>query len=522
MSGPVKRQNAVSECERFAPGTRLREICEGTPDLPLDRVNQYRERWGMEPLTEDEVPPRQILAKSTPGHMSDTSRRKRSSNGASKGCTSCGGKRKAAPKPNGWGPGSQLLKDFESAGVPHCQDCIDLAGHMDRWGKRGCEKRLDQIVAEMLPRAREWMSENQPFLHRLFAAVKLEDAALKLALRKKVQKAIDKTPNKTTSRPRKKPERKIPERKKRSWKPRGNWISAFKPGGDTPEYLSTERLASDTLSLVPRLPPDITQIAAVSRSGLAPGTLLSMALHLPMIVIRHHQGDWMPAGNGWRLNEGTPKGPGRILVVDDTTMTGNSLKRTKHVIEKMPGEKLYAAVYVNPAAVAKPDMWAMDLPWPHLLEWNLFNSVLLDSFALDFDGILCHDCPAGDDDDGPRYETFLREVPPLHIIRKRPAKLIVTARLEKYRPQTLEWMEQWGVKAKTLIMGPWKSLAERRGSDVAAWKAGALQKFLDKRGSIPPQFYVESDRRQAKRIAELTGRLVVCPPAGQCFGKATK
>jgi hypothetical protein len=404
-----------------------------------------------------------------------------------------------------------LLKSFEKSGMPHCQECIDLAGRMDRWGKQGCVRRLDQIVADILPRAQKWMSENQPFLRRLFSVVKLEEPALKLAIRRKVQKAIKKTPSRNTS-----------IRKIAPWKPRGNWLSAFRPVGDTPEYITTERLASDTLSLVPRLPPDITQIAAVSRSGLAPGTLLSMALHLPMIVIRHHQGDWVPAGNGWRLNEGTPKGKGKILVIDDTTMTGNSLKRTKNVIAKMPGEKIYAAVYVNPAAIAKPDIWAMDLPWPHLLEWNLFNSVLLDSFALDFDGILCHDCAPGDDDDGPRYRRFLEETPPLHLVRKRAAKLIVTARLERYRPDTLAWMDRWGVKAKQLIMGPWESLADRRGSDVAAWKADALQTFLAKRSAIQPKFYVESDSRQAARIAELTGRLVVCPPAGRCFGKAKR
>ena len=129
-------------------------------------------------------------------------------------------------------------------------------------------------------------------------------------------------------------------------------------------------------------------------------------------------------------------------------MTGNSLKRTKHVLRDMPGEKLFAAVYVNPSAIAKPDVWVHDLPWPHLLEWNLFNSVLLDSFAIDFDGILCHDCPPADDDDGERYLAWMENARPLHLVRKSPVKLIITARLEKYRPQTLAWMERWGVRAK--------------------------------------------------------------------------
>jgi len=517
-------------CERFGNATRLREICEGAPDLPLEQINRYRDRWGMEPLKEDEVPPRQIPA--VPHHKSKAAPR-RSRNG-SKGCTTCGGKKPPQPthKLDGHGPGSKLLADFARAGTPHCEECLELAARMDAWGKQGCTEYLDEIVKDILPRAQTWMEENRPWLHKFLSVSRVEDATLKAGLRKKVKAAIRKAnlpsnkiwvDKKRQRRGDKKRQRRIANKSKtRQWTPRGNWLAAFKPGGDTPKYLSTEQLASDTLSLVPRVPPDITDIAAVSRSGLAPGTLLSMALHLPMTIIRHHQGDWVPAGNGWRLKEGTPKGKKKFLVVDDTTMTGNSLKRTKHVIEKMAGEKVYVSVYVNPEAMAKPDLWAMDLPWPHLLEWNLFNSVLLDSFALDFDGILCHDCPPDDDDDGERYERFIVTASPLHLVRKRPAKLIVTARLERYRPATLAWMKRWGVKAKELVMGPWKSLAERRHSDVAAWKADALQKFLAKRSSIPPTFYVESDPRQAARIAKLTGRLVVCPPAGRCFGKAKK
>jgi adenine/guanine phosphoribosyltransferase-like PRPP-binding protein len=403
------------------------------------------------------------------------------------------------------------MKLMEAAGVPHCEECIALAGRMDRWGKRGCDAKIETIIADILPRAREWMAGEKPWAHRLLGLVRVEDPILRQAIRQKVRQAIDQSP---ARRPRSK--------RSTRWRPTGNWLSAFKPTAGCPEYITTDRLARDTLSLIPRLPADITAVAGVSRSGLPPATLLAEMLHLPLIIVRHHQGDWVPAGNGWRLNEGAPKKPGKTLVVDDTTMTGNSLKRTKHVIQKMPGEKLFAAVYVNPAAIAKPDLWAHDLPWPHLLEWNLFNSVLLDSFALDFDGILCHDCPPADDDDGPRYQTFLRDVAPLHLVRKRPVRLIVTARLEKYRRETLGWMDRWGIRAKKIIMGPWKTKAERSRHDVAAWKASQLKRFLSRGPGIKPRMFIESDPRQAQRIAELTGGLVVCPGAKRCFGKAKR
>lgn len=487
--------------------------------MPLEKINRYRDRWGLDALATGGSEPKK-LATATAVITGPRKKNGKPEKGG-KRCGSCGGgsKRRFPGKPNGYGPGSKLMDALKKAGATACDECRALAAKMDQWGAAGCENRLEEIVEDILPRAKAWAREHRPVLSRLLSiSGAFEDKLLKSRIRGKVRQAISEAKDKPPPSRR----RSGPKRRGRKWKPDGNWLSAFKVAPGTPEYISTERLASDTLSLVSQLPPDITQVAAVSRSGLAPGTILSMALHLPMIVIRHHQGDWVPAGNGWRLLEGAPKQGGKTLVVDDTTMTGNSLKRTKHVIQDMPGEKVFAAVYVNPAAVAKPDIWAHDLPWPHLLEWNLFNSVLLDSFALDFDGILCRDCRPEDDDDGPRYRRFLQNTRPRYLVRKRPIKLIVTARLERYRPETLAWMDRWGIRAKELVMGPWSTAAMRRQDDVAAWKAQSLQEFLAKRGGVPPKFYIESDAKQAKRIAEITDRLVVCPPAGRCLGKAKR
>lgn len=498
----------MSECDQFPEGSRVRSICEGMADMPLSKINVYRDRWGLAPFHgPDEAPrpnTRTVAGKSTNGTSVRASGR--SSEVKSGGCGGCGGRNKKPHKIklNGWGPGSQLLKLLEADGVPHCDECVLLAGQMDRWGKRGCDQRVELIVADILPRAKDWLKEEHPWAKRLLSFASIEDGSLRIAIRHKVHQAIANTPAPTP---------------KKAWKPSGNWASAFRPGNGVPEFIPTSRLAEDTLKLIPKLPPDVSHVVGVARSGLAPATLLAMMLHLPITILRHHQGDYVAGGNGWRLN-GHRKTDGTILVVDDTTMTGNSLKRTKHVLRDMPGDKLFAAVYVNPSAVAKPDVWAHDLPWPHLLEWNLFNSVLLDSFAIDFDGILCHDCPPADDDDGVRYLKWMENVLPLYLIRKSPIKLIITSRLDKYRPQTMAWLERWGIRVKELRMGPWRSLAERRAIDVAAWKANELKEFLNRRSGIRPRFYIESDSRQAKRIAEITGQLVVCPATRLCFGKA--
>ena len=37
-------------CEQFEVGTRLYDICTGQANIPLTKVNAYRERWGLGPL----------------------------------------------------------------------------------------------------------------------------------------------------------------------------------------------------------------------------------------------------------------------------------------------------------------------------------------------------------------------------------------------------------------------------------------------------------------------------------------
>ncbi|MCA9030021.1 MAG: hypothetical protein KDA66_04385 [Planctomycetaceae bacterium] len=274
---------------------------------------------------------------------------------------------------------------------------------------------------------------------------------------------------------------------------------------------------SDIKDLIALLPDDIHRIVGIARSGLSVATHVAMALHLPLYIARQSKGDIVEGGNGWRLYERSQPANGRTLLIDDTVMSGNSMNEVRPIVERRFGETVTAAIYVNPLGRFRPDFCGVDLAWPHLLEWNLFNSVHLPQCAFDFDGILCHDCPVEDDDDGPRYQQFLHNVKPLYLVRKRPIPLIVTARLEKYRDFTEDWLKRWGMQAERLVMGPWHNLAERRAIDVAAYKAKHFEDHIQKRGGGIPQFFIESNEYQARRIAQLTKGIVVCPQAGRCF-----
>jgi adenine/guanine phosphoribosyltransferase-like PRPP-binding protein len=297
--------------------------------------------------------------------------------------------------------------------------------------------------------------------------------------------------------------------------PRG---SSFRATG-VPQWVSLQQLAIDVQTLASQIPSDTTAIVGVARSGIVPASMVALLLHLPLLSIRQTKGDVIDIGNGWRLGgQDHVSDRGKVVIVDDTVMTGNSLRATADLVRKEFSEATTAAIYVNPLAKAKPDVYVRDLGWPHLLEWNLFNSVLSPNMACDFDGILCRDCPRGSDDDGLKYIEFIRNAVPLYVPRKVPIPLVVTARLERYRSETMAWLERHRIKVDRLVMHPAATLAERNRDDIAAYKANHFAEWASTHIPRPaPIAFIESENWQAKRIAELTNRMVICPAAGEVY-----
>lgn len=283
-----------------------------------------------------------------------------------------------------------------------------------------------------------------------------------------------------------------------------------------PEFVTLERLQGDIRELAAKIPPDTSRIVGVARSGVGVAANVAMLLHLPLSIVRQSTGDMIDAGNGWRLT-GNTGGNGPVVVIDDTVMTGNSFKHVMPIVWKQYPQAISAAVYVNPAARLRPDMYVRELPHPHLLEWNMFNSIFGPHMAVDFDGILCADCAPQDDDDGERYRGFLLTAKPKYMIRKNRIPLIVTARLERWRPETEQWLAWHGMAADQIIMGPWANNHDRARSDIGAWKGEHFAKFMRRNHRRKPTLFIESEERQAKRIAQVSGGVVVCPAAGRCF-----
>ena len=260
-------------------------------------------------------------------------------------------------------------------------------------------------------------------------------------------------------------------------------------------YITTAELATAALNLAAKIPADVKGVVGIPRSGMIPASVLAAQLHVPLFS--YANGHVVHCGHGNRFTEKV-SALGRLVFVDDTLMMGTTLKH-----HRPESPHLWAVVYQNPHAKISADIFGQELEPPHLLEWNLFNSQFCNDLATDLDGVLCHDMPRDAD---------LTDARPLHLPRRTAVKAIITARCERWRMVTKAWLSHYGVKYEKLIMGQWKTEAERDSNpaQIAQYKADAITR-------LGVNWFTESCPRQAEDIAALSGVWTICPTNSKVF-----
>lgn len=279
-------------------------------------------------------------------------------------------------------------------------------------------------------------------------------------------------------------------------------------------YVSTQQMIADTVNLLlPQLPPNLSAVAGVPRSGMAAAAVLATHLQLPLATARG--GKLYDVGSGSRGRHGwAGDREGKSLIVDDSVYGGGNMRRLR---SEFGDSALLAAVYVRPEMTSTVDYFAKSLPSPHLFQWNLFNGapligrtinpVLHGGIGLDFDGVLCVDPDVSDRDEA-KYLEWLENAIPLNLPRRHPIPLIVTFRLEKYREATLAWLARWQIRVEHLAMYP-GTLEERNARwDVAGHKGRAYR-------DSACRLFIESDAKQARVIQREAGKPVLCLATGE-------
>lgn len=88
----------------------------------------------------------------------------------------------------GEGPGTELKKLLEAEGIPSCSACLETARKMNELGPEKCIESLEELAEEILPRAREWVSQNYKWSKALPSFAK--DPIIREQIRENIKKAV--------------------------------------------------------------------------------------------------------------------------------------------------------------------------------------------------------------------------------------------------------------------------------------------------------------------------------------------
>lgn len=253
-------------------------------------------------------------------------------------------------------------------------------------------------------------------------------------------------------------------------------------------------LTRDLAHAAPALTEGVQAVVGVPRSGVLAASILALHAQLPLGTV-----------DDYCHGAGNASAAQRVLLLDDTVCGGGSMRRAvAQVREARPEAKLIrAAVYRAPGTGPNAvDRHVSTLPTPRAFEWNIWRSVHLPKIAFDLDGVICKD-PTVIDDDGPKFEAHVRNATPLGLPTRRVG-LIVTCRLERWRPLTEAWLKEHGVKYGRLHMMRYPTAKARRAAGKHGhWKGDIFR-------NSKAVMFVESSVRQSKVIAQMASKPVWC------------
>jgi uncharacterized HAD superfamily protein/hypoxanthine phosphoribosyltransferase len=273
-------------------------------------------------------------------------------------------------------------------------------------------------------------------------------------------------------------------------------------------FASVAQLTADIRGHIHRVPRDVDVVVGIPRSGMIPAYLVGLFTNRLVVDLETFLTDGA-AGHG-RTRQVRNKNQSllaakHILLIDDSIASGQSMRRCADRVRSssFAGRMTTCAAIVTPAMGGVVDLFFREMAEPRIFEWNAFHHPKVAESCFDLDGVLCIDPSVRQNDDGPLYEEFLRTARPL-FVPEQPIGHIVSARLEKHRALTEEWLAKHGVVYGALHLIDLPSKAEReRLKPHAAHKARVYR-------DTDAHLFFESDPEQAREIAQRAERPVLC------------
>ncbi|CAN5908541.1 phosphoribosyltransferase family protein [soil metagenome] len=279
-------------------------------------------------------------------------------------------------------------------------------------------------------------------------------------------------------------------------------------------YRSLSQLTDQVWAWARELPGDLDLVVGVPRSGLLVANLLAVFRNLPLTDVDGLlEGRIIATGRRYKgaLREGAAAEPLKVLVVDDSVWGGGTMQRVKAKLgaADLPHQISFGAVYVRPGFEGEVDFYCEALDIPRFFEWNIIHHKVLHHSCMEIDGVLC-EVPDERTDVPDRDEEALVRARPL-LLPTEKIGWLVTARPERYRPATEEWLSEHGVEYGELIMMSPLQQRERRDTAASAFKAEVYNRTAAK-------LFYEGSPERAIRLASYVDKPVFCVESMQMVG----
>jgi uncharacterized HAD superfamily protein/hypoxanthine phosphoribosyltransferase len=248
-------------------------------------------------------------------------------------------------------------------------------------------------------------------------------------------------------------------------------------------------------------------VVGIPRSGMVPAAMIALYLNTSVCSLPELLADRDISRQSYREIKGAMARPSeakKILIVDDSWDHG--VRMTEHIasIPDAIRQRCKSLVVFTASESPQVDYWLEYVPQTRCFEWNIMHHPsIVPCSCFDLDGVLCDDPTPEQNDDGPKYLDFVRNAKP-KFIPTYPVAKIVSSRLEKYRGETEAWLEKHGVQYGSLALLDGVTAQERREQGLhVPFKAAEYARE-------PFALFFESERWQAERINQLTGKPVYC------------
>ena len=292
------------------------------------------------------------------------------------------------------------------------------------------------------------------------------------------------------------------------------------------KFITSSQLILDCINIIiPKLyPHKISGVIGIPRSGMIPASIIATHLSVPLYTIANEKVVLCSGSSsygGIRMR-GFSRMDGPLLVVDDTIFHGSALREAKRILPD-EAEYIYAAVYSTLQKSSELDIYGELIDSGYFYEWCLFNCPVMNHSLLDIDGILCKDIPPEicRNPDPLVYSNYLSSIKPI------PSRLpvlyhcegLVTGRLENKREITEAWLAKHNVLYKRLHMYPSETEKERDGNGGNSHNNNVSRFKSDIFSKSAATIFIESNKMQAVGIAQQTQKMVICPEAGEVYGR---